>query len=296
MPDNGLAKRIESLEERLTRTDARIRRYSIDPRLREFDLGPREKPTRPEEEPPGPAAILRQRADDAFKECSELQARLRVLANNASENALNELEHAWTGLERKVDLIQRELVSKESLTAGVKTTVWLVVALVALGLAYYFTHWVSRDGTLTFEPLPEWGPLKYLEVAFWAEFGALCSLLHLCTWYLSRRDFDRWFQPWYLSTALRAPFLTGVLMLVVLEFAEWYGEGKWIETYLLEEGNKFYFIVFMSFCLGLSTDRTSRLAGKLAGGVGDFVERVVSRVSQKFTSFVSSAPESGKTK
>ena len=127
--------------------------------------------------------------------------------------------------------------------------------------------------------------MKYGEVIFWSSFGVLCSLLFLSTWYLARRDFDMYYQPWYLSTALRAPFVSLIGMMIILEFVEWYGQGTWVEHYLLEEGNKFYFIVFMSFCLGLTSDRTSKLIGDLAEAVGDFLEQAVAMVSKRLRNF-----------
>jgi len=78
-------------------------------------------------------------------------------------------------------------------------------------------------------------------------------------------------------------------MMVVLEFVEWYGEGKWIENYLLEEGNKFYFIVFMSFSLGLMSEETSAIMRELAEGVVKFVRNVVGRVSDRLSSAVTRA-------
>lgn len=78
-------------------------------------------------------------------------------------------------------------------------------------------------------------------------------------------------------------------MMVVLEFVEWYGEGKWIENYLLEEGNKFYFIVFMSFSLGLMSEETSAIMRELAEGVVKFVRNVVGRVSDRLSSAVARA-------
>ena len=102
--------------------------------------------------------------------------------------------------------------------------------------------------------------------------------------YLSKRDFDQWYQSWYLATVLRAPFLSVILMILVLEFVEWYGEGTWIETYLLEEGNKSYFIAFMSFCIGLSSDQAAAILRDLSWSISDFLRGVVQRVSRKLSS------------
>jgi len=189
-------------------------------------------------------------------------------------------------LEGEVDGIQRELVSENSRRAGIQTVVWMSITLVATLCFYFLTHGVRSFDLTTFEPWPEWGPMKYGEVAFWSFFGVLCSLLYIATYYLSRRDFDIWYKPWYLSTALRAPFHSVILMVVLLEFLEWYGEDKWVQTYLLEEGNKFFFIVILSFCLGLTSDRTARIVGHLAHGIGDFFEGRIRAFGAKLSSTV----------
>jgi len=59
---------------------------------------------------------------------------------------------------------------------------------------------------------------------------------------------------------LRTPFLTVILMILVLEFVEWYGGDTLLQSYLLEEGNTFYFAAFTSFCLGLVMDQTAQVA------------------------------------
>lgn len=93
------------------------------------------------------------------------------------------------------------------------------------------------------------------------------------------------------SSSAPAPILSVILMILVLEFVEWYGEGKWIETYLLEEGNKSYFIAFMSFCLGLTSERTGNIMGDLAESVGDFVEGMAKAVGWRLrTVFSNSEP------
>jgi len=197
------------------------------------------------------------------------------------------IEKRWLNLDRKVDLIQRDLIGANSLRAGAFTFAWLAVFLVGLVVFYLFSHGVRSWNGAGFELWPEWGPWKYGEVALWSSFGVLCYLLFRCTYYVARRDFDEWYQLWYGSTFLRAPFLTVILMMIVLEFVEWYGEGKWIENYILEEGNKTYFIAFVSFCLGLTSDATSSIVRDLSEGVTDFVRKAVSRVAQRLSSSVS---------
>ena len=169
----------------------------------------------------------------------------------------------------------------------------LAATLIALLWIYLFSHGIHGWNVEDFEPWAEWGPVKYIEVAVWSEFGVLCYLLFQASKYVMRRDFDAWYQPWYLSTALRAPFLTVILMIVVLEFVEWYGEDGWFKTYM-EEGNKFYLIAFMSFCLGLVSDRASGLVGELAQSILDFIEIVVKKISSKLRTAISPEKEIAK--
>ncbi len=269
MTEKQLQRKRLEIESGLVELRVRIRRYTLDPRLREEDQG-----------------ALRKQADEAWKKWLAVRSSFYALPEPAPPEELLEVEKELLQVSREADLIQRELISEESFNAGIRTVTWLSVALVGLVFLYLATHGVRGLNFAAFEPLPEWGPLKYVEVAFWSTFGVLCWLLFLSTRYLARRDFDRWYQPWYVSTVLRAPFLSMILMMVVLEFVEWYGEGKWIENYLLEEGNKFYFIVFMSFSLGLMSEETSAIMRELAEGVVKFVRNVVGRVSDRLSSAV----------
>ena len=272
MTERELQRKRREIESGVVGLRVRIRRYTLDPRLREEDQG-----------------ALRKQADEAWKKWLAVRSSFYALPEPAPPEELLGVEKELLQVSREADLIQRELISEESFNAGIRTVTWLSVALVGLVFLYLATHGVRGLNFAAFEPLPEWGPLKYVEVAFWSTFGVLCWLLFLSTRYLARRDFDRWYQPWYVSTVLRAPFLSVILMMVVLEFVEWYGEGKWIENYLLEEGNKFYFIVFMSFSLGLMSEETSAIMRELAEGVVKFVRNVVGRVSDRLSSAVARA-------
>ncbi len=272
MTERELQRKRREIESGVVGLRVRIRRYTLDPRLREEDQG-----------------ALRKQADEAWKKWLAVRSSFYALPEPAPPEELLGVEKELLQVSREADLIQRELISEESFNAGIRTVTWLSVALVGLVFLYLATHGVRGLNFAAFEPLPEWGPLKYVEVAFWSTFGVLCWLLFLSTRYLARRDFDRWYQPWYVSTVLRAPFLSMILMMVVLEFVEWYGEGKWIENYLLEEGNKFYFIVFMSFSLGLMSEETSAIMRELAEGVVKFVRNVVGRVSDRLSSAVTRA-------
>lgn len=277
MGDKEIGKQYQALELNLAETKIRIRRYSLDPRLKERAGEGDDK--------------LRVRADEAWKKWLNARDQFRALPQPPTQADLDNVERIWLELEREVDLIQRELISEKSFQGGIRTLIGLVLTLVVLGVIYLLGHTggalaAPSDLAAKFEPWPEWGPLKYAEVAFWSAFGVLCNLLFVASYHLARRDFDVWYQPWYVSTFLRAPFLTVILMMIVLEFVEWYGEDTWMQTYLLEEGNKFYFIVFMSFCLGLASDTTAGIIRDLADGVTEFVSRAVSRVSQKLGSAV----------
>ncbi len=284
MPDN-IKHRTRDLRANLTETFTRIRRYRLDKRLREFSEPPREpseqrRPARAGTLTPEQSKVLRDRTEVAWNKWLNLRDLVENLPAEPGGKELAPLEKTLLELDHEVDLIQCELLSPTSYQEGRKTVFVMAGALVLLVLFYLATHGMRGLDFAQFEPWPEWGPLKYGEVAFWSIFGVLSWLLFLGSWYLKRRDFDEWYKPWYLTTVLRAPFLTVVLMFIVLEFVEWYGEGTWMQTYLLEEGNKFYFIAFVSFCLGLASDRTSRILGDLAESVGDFVEGAVDRVNQ----------------
>ena len=276
MADKELERKKQQLESDLNETQIRIRRYTLDPRLRE------EEKTQTDD-------TLRDLANAAWKAWLEVWEQFKSLGPAPTEKELLKVEKQWREVDRQVDLIQRELITPEDYAAGKRTVLGLTVALVLLILLYLLTHGVRSLDFSTFEPFPEWGPMKYFEVAFWGGFGALCGLLFLATYYLTRRDFDRWYQLWYVSTALRAPFLTVILMVVVLEMVEWYGEGTWMQDYLLEEGNKFYFIILLSFCLGLLSQEASGIIRQLAEGIVSFVRAAVGRVSSRLSSAISRA-------
>ena len=252
-----------TLEVSVNETGIRIRRYTLDDHLKPDEL---------------------QTLEGIWKKWLTLREEFYALAADAGVAELRVIEHRLIEIDRGVDLVQRTLVSASSFRTGTRTAVLLALALVAMVLLYLAMHGVRGLDFSNFEPIAEWGALKYVEVAFWCEFGVLCYLLFLAGDYLSKRDFDPWYQPWYLATALRAPFLGVILMMIVLEFVEWYGEGGWMETYLLEEGNKSYFIAFMSFCIGLSSDQAAAILRDLSWSISDFLQGVVQRVSRKLSS------------
>ena len=274
MNDAGVQRQWRQLEVGLAETRIRIRRYTLDPRLRGDEK-------------------LRDNANAAWDAWMTVRAMFYDV-HGQTEDTLRKLEAELLQVDRQVDLIQRDLISERSLRAGMMTVTWLSAALVTLVIVYLALHQVRWGDFSRFEPLAEWGPLKYVEVAFWSAFGALCALLYFATDYLMRRDFDEWYKGWYVSMLLRAPFLAVILMIVVLEFVEWYGEDKWIATYLLEEGNKFYFIVFVSFMLGIMIRETSEIIRNLGDGVVAFVRAAVGRVSDRLASALSRPDTSGK--
>lgn len=276
MTAKDLQREWTKLEVALGELRVRIRRYSIDPRL----LPPDQQP-------------LRDAADEAWKAWMDLRKAFYD-AGTPTEPLLRDLEATLLEVDRKADLLQRALISEKSLRTGMLTVGWLAVVLVGLVVAYLALHQVRWGDFSRFEPMAEWGPLKYVEVAFWGTFGALCALLYFAATYLLRRDFDEWFRGWYVATLLRAPFFCVIMMMLVLEFVEWYGEDTWIQHYLLEEGNKFYFIAFMSFTLGLMIRGASDIVLSLGEGVLAFVGGVVDRVSRRLSSALSRADVTGK--
>ena len=274
MNEKELQRQWRQFEVDLAKTRIRIRRYTLDPRLRDDQN-------------------LRTNADAAWNAWMGVRGKFYDVKDR-TEQKLRELEAELLRVDRQTDLLQRDLISERSLRAGMTTVAWLSVVLVALVAVYLQLHHVRWGDLSQFEPLAEWGPLKYVEVAFWGTFGTLCALLYFATYYLMRRDFDQWYRGWYVSSLLRAPFLTVILMMLVLEFAEWYGEDKWIQTYLLEEGNKSYFIAFLSFMLGIMIHETSAIIRDLGDGVVAFVRGGIARIADKLSSALSRPDTSGK--
>jgi hypothetical protein len=276
MSPRDLQRQWRQLEIDLAEAQVRIRRYSIDPRLRAADQ-----------------QRLRDAADEAWQAWMDVRTAFYEV-REPTEEALRRLQTQLLTVERKTDLIQRELISASSQRAGGITIAWLAVVLVALILVYLKLHNVHWNDLSQFEPFAEWGPLKYVEVAFWGTFGTLCALLYFAASYLMRRDFDEWYRGWYVSMLLRAPFLTMILMTLVLEFVEWYGEDGWVHDVLLDEGNKFYFIVFLSFVLGVMFREVGDIVRTLGDGVLQFVAGVVDRLSARLKSAVSRPDPSAK--
>jgi len=284
-----LKSRLRYLRLEFEETGIRIRRYTMDPRLSQAGLVGKKNDKELSTECIDDTRKklfeeLRKEVDKAWDDWMEL--REKFLDSESLANAMNSVETEWLKLDRRIDLIQRELISERSTKAGILTVTWMVVALFLLGLFYLISHGVRGLDFSHFEPWPDWGPLKYAEVVCWSSFGVLCWLLFLASYYLKRRDFDSCYTTWYVSTALRAPFIAVILMMVILEFVEYYGEGTKLADYLLEEGNKYYFIVLVSFCLGLQSDSSSRIARELAESVVDFVRRVMGRFGRWLNSIV----------
>lgn len=273
MDEHQLKNLQRRLEIQVIDIGVRIRRYTLDTRLKD-------------------TAALSQLNELHDK---WLGWRKEFYDQSDAENTstLSEIERGLLAIDRHLDVIQRDLVSEDSFHVGSRTVALLSLSLALLGEIYLVLHGLGtlNVAEVEFEPWAVWGPLKYLEVAFWAEFGVLCYLLLLAANYIKRRDFDKWYQPWYLSTALRAPFLTVILMVLVLEFVEWYGEDTWMRTYLLEDGNKFYFMVFMSFCMGLVSDQASEVMRELAESVIEFVHGITKNISQKLSSAIAPVRE-----
>jgi hypothetical protein len=276
-----IESKLRDLRLGVTSTGNCIRRYSLDGRLC-VPVDPRT----PEEQR---CARVEQRLTAAWTTWLTVRERVNALPAAPPETDLSAAATQWLELDHEVDGVQRELISEGSTWWGVATVIGLILALLVGVLAYLAAHGVHGLDVSNFEPWPEWGPAKYFEVAYWSFFGVLCRLLFTATYYVARRDFDQNYVVWYASTALRAPLLVVILMLMVLEFVEWYADGTWLANYLLEEGNKFYFIIFMSFCLGISSETSAAIIGDLSAGVSTLVQRAVTRVAGRLGAVVSDA-------
>jgi hypothetical protein len=276
-------KRLERLRGDMNEAAVRIRRYTVDPRLVFTNEAPGKLSRDTIEQ-------VRADAEAVWGRWLGVHVEVEKLPSDPSDDALIDLEKKHLQIDHEIDLVQRELIGEDVFLAGRRTVTWLVLAMAATVAAYVGLHIAHPPdfASWDFEPWSEWGPLKYGEVMFWGMFGCLCYLLITAATYLLRRDFDRWYQTWYVAVFLRSPFMTLILMMIVLEFVEWYGEDtSWIHDYILEEGNKFYFIVFMSFCLGLASNTAASIMRDLSNGVCEMVSRAVSKVSSKLGSAVS---------
>src|SRR5438094_7700423 len=189
MADKEIEKRHQALTTSLAESKVRIRRYTLDPRLRLSQAAKGERSDQNDRSDPA-AEQLRIKADNAWQKWLQVRDKFFALPPTPTSQDLNGVERDLLELDREVDLIQRDLISEKSFNAGIRTVMWMVLVLLLFILLYLVTHGVSGFDFSTFEPWPEWGPLKYGEVAFWSSFGVLCYLLFLATYYLARRDFD----------------------------------------------------------------------------------------------------------
>jgi len=294
MSEQDLKRLRRDVRAQITELGIRIRRYTLDKGLdgkvtRHEPKDAEARARAAEERAAKEAAAAEQlkTLDALWAQWNELRAAYYA-PGERTEAELRKIEDALFVVDRSVDVIQRDLVSKGSLRAGALTTFALGLALAFSLVVYALTHGVALlpPNFSDFEPLAEWGPLKYVEVAFWSFFGVMCWLIYIAAWYTARRDFDKWYQPWYLATAVRAPLLTMLLMVIVLEFVEYWAEDStWMQS-IVADGNKFYFIVFMSFSLGLISDQSSAIARDLAVGVGEAVQVMVQKWMEKLRGWV----------
>ncbi len=269
MADSEAPRMKRRLGRDLVDLKVRLSRYRKDPLLAECV-------TRP-----GSAdlACLRQKSNVAWGEWCVARKMWLDQTDKLDMGQLNALEEKLLEIERRADELQRELVCPESARAGWKVVACLAAAQTALLGLYVVAHGMADDWT--FEVPLMWGPGKYVEVFFWTCFGSLTGLLGLAGTYLARRDFDRAYSPWYLTSAVRAPFLATVLMFVIVELGEAYGSAQGLFE---EEGAKFYGVALLSFCMGMVSEQTGMLVWSLAEGVLTFVQGVVQRFSDRLAS------------
>src|SRR2546423_11549777 len=210
---NDTQRRVRGPRVFMGEIESRIRRYTMDRKVSPENL---------------------QRLSALHEEWRGVRRQFLEKGGTATEAELMALDERALVVDRQIDLIQRELISQQSFRTGTRTVLLLAAAFVALSVVYLWSHGVTGLNFGAFEPIAETGPLKYLEVGFWALFGGLCYLIFRAADYMSRRDFDEWYQAWYLSTALRSPLITIVRMVLLLEFVAWYGEDSWLQACLLE--------------------------------------------------------------
>ena len=150
MAEQQISRQLRDLRKQLHETGTRIRRYTLDPRLRMHVQREKEsdKPAAGNALThfPGskhsmtiPAELseeLRKMADKAWEKWLSLNARLNALPDAAARADVLDAELAWLQLDRDVDLIQRELISRESSDAGVQTVVVLGAVLMGVSAIY----------------------------------------------------------------------------------------------------------------------------------------------------------------
>src|SRR4051812_48171403 len=108
MSDKELAKRITRLREAIDEEGVRIRRYTMDPRLK-----------KPADATKDPNRELREQLEADWKTWFALKGKSRTLPPAATEAELVALETECDEIERATDLVQRDLISESSFTAGV---------------------------------------------------------------------------------------------------------------------------------------------------------------------------------
>src|SRR5258708_36790613 len=128
-----LTKRISRLGEDSDEQGLRIRRYTMDPRIKKIPTPGR----------PPPNSELREELEKVWKKWFALKGDFRDLPDNTTVPAIIALEKECDEVERGIDLVQRVLVSASSFTAGLLTVVWLSALLLGLGVLYFATHAAS---------------------------------------------------------------------------------------------------------------------------------------------------------
>src|SRR5438067_3849179 len=99
MDQRELESKYKELKANIVESGVRIRRYSLDPRLR--------LPDRPDDK--GLGRDLRERADAAWEQWLDTYTAFAKLPTTCTEAQLLEIEERWLKLDRQVDLMQRDL-------------------------------------------------------------------------------------------------------------------------------------------------------------------------------------------
>lgn len=110
----------------------------------------------------------------------------------------------------------------------------LAFIAVSLGVLYILGTWYwnchltpsVKDGKEVWE-FAFWkdGSKIYLEVIFWSLVGGLVKALYLAGYWMSRRQFERRYIPWYIATTAQAPVISLALLIIFLNLGVSLGDA-----------------------------------------------------------------------